>query len=71
MVRSYDEELKYLEKISANAWKIKKGFVPNMKVSESYHKVYILIRYKFMSCKSDVLYGVLWLIILGRRHFLH
>ena len=33
VVRTYNEELQYLEKISGHAWKIKKGFVPNMKVS--------------------------------------
>ena len=33
VVRSYDEELKYLEKISPNSWRIKKGFQPNMNVS--------------------------------------
>ena len=34
MGRTYNEELKYLEKVSANSWKIKKGFVPNMKVRD-------------------------------------
>ncbi len=32
MSRSYLEELKYIERISKNAFKIKKGFVPNMQV---------------------------------------
>ena len=32
MPRTYNEELGFLEKISGNAWRIKKGFVPNMKV---------------------------------------
>ena len=31
--RSFEEEKAFLEKLSPNAWKIKKGFVPNMKVS--------------------------------------
>jgi tRNA-splicing ligase RtcB len=35
MIRSYDEELKYLEKINDYSWRIKKGFVPNMKVIKS------------------------------------
>lgn len=30
--RSFEEEKAFLEKLSPNAWKIKKGFVPNMKV---------------------------------------
>lgn len=32
VVRKYEEELKYLEKINDHCWKIKKGFQPNMKV---------------------------------------
>lgn len=32
VVRSYNEELKYLEKINPHCWKIKKGFQPNMNV---------------------------------------
>ncbi|XP_019626550.1 PREDICTED: tRNA-splicing ligase RtcB homolog [Branchiostoma belcheri] len=30
--RSYNDELNFLDKIDANTWRIKKGFVPNMKV---------------------------------------
>ncbi|RXN01687.1 tRNA-splicing ligase RtcB-like [Acipenser ruthenus] len=32
MSRSYNDELQYLDKISKNCWRIKKGFVPNMQV---------------------------------------
>ncbi|KAG8225492.1 hypothetical protein J437_LFUL014144 [Ladona fulva] len=32
VVRQYNEELKYLEKITPNCWKIHKGFQPNMNV---------------------------------------
>lgn len=32
MVRSYNEELSYLDKVTPNCWRIKKGFVPNMNV---------------------------------------
>lgn len=32
IVRTYDEELSYIEKLSNTSWLIKKGFVPNMKV---------------------------------------
>lgn len=35
MSRSYNDELQYLDKITSNCWRIKKGFVPNMRVSES------------------------------------
>ena len=31
-MRSYQEELKYLDKVSDHCWHIKKGFVDNMKV---------------------------------------
>jgi hypothetical protein len=32
VVRSYDDECSYLERVSPNCWRIKKGFQPNMKV---------------------------------------
>jgi len=32
MPRTYDEELKFIERINSNSWRIKKGFVPNMNV---------------------------------------
>lgn len=32
VVRSYNEELKYLEKMNPHCWRIKKGFQPNMNV---------------------------------------
>ena len=34
MSRSYQQELEYLEQINDYSWRIKKGFVPNMNVSE-------------------------------------
>ena len=36
MSRTFDEEVKFLEKISPECWKIKKGFVPNMQVCKIY-----------------------------------
>lgn len=36
VVRQYQEELKYLEKINEWSWRIKKGFQPNMKVRMNY-----------------------------------
>jgi len=33
VVRTYQDELKYLEKVGSCAWRIKKGFVENMNVS--------------------------------------
>jgi hypothetical protein len=32
MPRTYDEELKFIERINNHCWRIKKGFVPNMNV---------------------------------------
>lgn len=32
VVRQYNEELAYLEKINNHCWRIKKGFQPNMRV---------------------------------------
>ena len=32
VVRTYDDELEYLERINDHCWRIKKGFQPNMKV---------------------------------------
>ncbi|XP_046439875.1 RNA-splicing ligase RtcB homolog [Daphnia pulex] len=32
MVRTYDDEMKFLERLSPCSWRIKKGFVPNMNV---------------------------------------
>jgi len=34
VVRTYNDELQYLEKVSDTCWKIKKGFQPNMNVSK-------------------------------------
>ena len=31
--RTYEEEMKYLERINHYSWRIKQGFVPNMKAS--------------------------------------
>jgi len=35
--RSYKEELEFIEKIDANSYRIKKGFVPNMKVEGKFY----------------------------------
>lgn len=33
VVRTYEEECKFIERVDKCSWKIKKGFVPNMNVS--------------------------------------
>lgn len=37
VVRKYEEELKYLEKINAHCWRIKKGFQPGMNVEGCFY----------------------------------
>lgn len=32
VVRQYNDELKFLERLSPSSWRIKKGFQPNMNV---------------------------------------
>lgn len=45
VVRQYQEELKYLEKISDVCWRIKKGFQPNMKVNIlSFNKLHQVLK---------------------------
>jgi tRNA-splicing ligase RtcB len=59
MSRSYEDELQYLEKLNDYSWRIKKGFVPNMKVT-----LIILIKskkYFFLFNLSE---------LKGRGHFL-
>ena len=35
--RTYEDEIKFIEKISHNTWRIKKGFVPNMRVEGRFY----------------------------------
>ena len=35
-MRTYNEEIKFLEKISPMCWKVNKGFVDNMKVGNDW-----------------------------------
>jgi len=37
VVRPYNDELKYLEKVSDHCWRIKKGFQPNMNVEGCFY----------------------------------
>ena len=32
VVRTYEDELEYLERVNPHCWRIKKGFQPNMNV---------------------------------------
>eukprot|EP00128_Syssomonas_multiformis_P006886 Colp12_sorted_trinity150504_noHs@15766 len=37
VVRTFDEECKFLERLSPTSWRIKKGFVPNMQVEGMFY----------------------------------
>ncbi|KAK3600637.1 hypothetical protein CHS0354_031549 [Potamilus streckersoni] len=57
VVRTYQEELSYLEKMTPNCWRIKKGFVPNMNVEGIFYVNDSLERLMFdelkQSCRSQ------------------
>ena len=50
-MRTYNEEMKYLEKVTPYCWKISKGFVDNMKVSPS-----LTLNSSCASTSSDIAY---------------
>lgn len=50
VVRQYQEELKYLEKINECCWRIKKGFQPNMKV----YMYYLLFSIVYIENKDKI-----------------
>ncbi|KOX68417.1 tRNA-splicing ligase RtcB like protein [Melipona quadrifasciata] len=52
VVRQYQEEIKYLEKITQTCWKIKKGFQPNMKVEGVFYVNNSLERLMFDELKN-------------------
>lgn len=52
VVRQYDEELKYLEKIDQTCWRIKKGFQPNMKVEGVFYVNKTLERLMFEELRN-------------------
>ncbi|WAR26264.1 RTCB-like protein, partial [Mya arenaria] len=56
VVRTYNDELKYLEKVGTNAWRIKKGFVENMNVEGLFYVNDFLEKLMFdelkQSCRS-------------------
>ncbi|XP_041458541.1 RNA-splicing ligase RtcB homolog [Lytechinus variegatus] len=62
-VRTYNEELKYLNKLSGNCWQIKKGFVNNMQVEGRFYVDKKLERLMFEelqhSCRSKGVGGFL------------
>lgn len=57
MPRTYDEELKFIERINSHSWRIKKGFVPNMNVSFQNDKPFAVDERRSM-------------LLLGRRNLL-
>ncbi|XP_008479947.1 tRNA-splicing ligase RtcB homolog [Diaphorina citri] len=63
VVRQYNEELKYLEKISSHCWKIKKGFQPNMNVEGVFfvndHLEKLMLEELRNSCRPGMVGGFL------------
>lgn len=63
VVREYNEELKYIEKISPNSYLIKKGFQPNMNVEGIFYANSKLERLMFdelrNSCRPGMTGGFL------------
>jgi len=63
MARSYEDELKYLEKITPNSWRIKKGFVNNMNVEGVFYVNDLLEKLMFdelrNSCRQGMVGGFL------------
>ncbi|XP_071171004.1 RNA-splicing ligase RtcB homolog isoform X1 [Mytilus edulis] len=57
VVRTYNDELSYLEKVGTHSWRIKKGFVPNMKVEGLFYVNTHLEKLMFdelkQSCRSQ------------------
>uniref|UniRef100_A0A131Z1G4 RNA-splicing ligase RtcB homolog n=2 Tax=Rhipicephalus TaxID=426455 RepID=A0A131Z1G4_RHIAP len=52
-VRSYNEELGYLEKMTPVSWRIKKGFVPNMKVEGIFYVNNLLEKLMFEELRNS------------------
>jgi tRNA-splicing ligase RtcB len=63
MSRSYQEELSYLERLNDYSWRIKKGFVPNMKVEGIFyvnnHLQDLMFEELKLSCKGGGMGGFL------------
>ncbi|CAK9303986.1 unnamed protein product [Gordionus sp. m RMFG-2023] len=57
MVRTFEDEKKFMEKINANTWKIKQGFVPNMKVEGIFYINDYLERLMFDELLQHCKYG--------------
>ncbi|KAH7974752.1 hypothetical protein HPB49_019065 [Dermacentor silvarum] len=52
-VRSYNEELGFLEKMTSVSWRIKKGFVPNMKVEGIFYVNNLLEKLMFEELRNS------------------
>ena len=63
IVRTFDEEMKYLERLNDYSWKIKKGFVPNMNVEGIFyvnsHLQDLMFEELRNSCRSGAVGGFL------------
>jgi len=67
VVRSYDEELKYLERITPTSWRIKKGFVPNMNVEGVFYVNSHLESLMFEELKNSCQHGLVGGFVPGMK----
>lgn len=63
VVRSYEDELHYLERLTDFSFRIKKGFQPNMKVN-------VLFILEILSIEYDNKIQTIVFFFLGRGYFL-
>lgn len=67
MPRSYEEELKFIERLSPCSWRIKKGFVPNMKVEGIFYVNNNLENLMFEELKASSAQGLVGGFLPGMK----
>ncbi|KAK4015929.1 RNA-splicing ligase RtcB homolog [Daphnia magna] len=67
MPRSYEEELKFIERLSPYSWRIKKGFVPNMKVEGIFYVNNNLENLMFEELKASSAQGLVGGFLPGMK----
>lgn len=67
VVRTYDQELEFLERLTPYSWRIKKGFVPNMKVEGVFYVNQPLEALMFEELKHSVQQGLVGGFLPGMK----
>nr|CAH0112817.1 unnamed protein product [Daphnia galeata] len=67
MVRSYDDELKFLERLTPYSWRIKKGFVPNMNVEGIFYVNHNLEDLMFEELRNSCAQGLVGGFLPGMK----